>query len=254
MSEILGPFDVAVRLLARRPLQILGRYAVVSGPLLAASMEWVSAVSLERRGGLGAASLLVAGGMVWRWWWMPLLQTYVMREIGSRVVSVDRKRAACGFLVRAHAEVLAVLLALLVVPGVLALHAAWLVGPTLSASDRPAWREVRELVSGLPARSSDCLRRALVVAWLGLAGIISAVGFLSLLLSTVLPSLLGIDTTGLALSTGSVAWLLSAVIIALAVLDLIAHTAGVVLARRLSEDQTGSDLRTRLAALAGARA
>lgn len=254
-SEIgsgLASLDRAVEVIRRHWGGILSRYALASGPMVWAGWLWIDAVVAQDRRGLGPASLAVTVALVWRWAGLSFVQAWVMRRTGGAAAGPVWPRLWAIVLTRLYANLAIVWGGLVVLPGVWGLYGSGMAGPILIQRRRRAWAAMREL-GGLMFASLGVLWRHLsAVSGLFLVVVLNTVVIQWLVVNTVLPSLVGLDTADLRLSMAGAAWWISTFFLLWLGFDLYWAVACVLLLDQLQARRTGSDLSGRLAAMEGA--
>lgn len=243
---VLDALDGAMVFIRAHAGEMVLRYLLVSGPLILASLFWIEAVALEDRRGVRWVSLLVMLGVVWRWGVAGWLQAWVMRSVGMRRVSRPGQRALASVIARLYAHVGTVWLGLLVLPALLCTVLLGVVSPLLMREQGAAWPIIRRglvqiyLSLGVVSGQLSLVFLLFVLVW------INALTGQSLMVETVLPSLLGLDTADLRLWMVSLPWQLGMLLMLMLVFDGYWMVVGVMVADQLQARRSGSDLDRRL--------
>jgi hypothetical protein len=162
-----------------------------------------------------------------------------------------RRRLVGILLVRLYANVVLTWGGVLILPSFYALFAGSFAAPMLLEREGPLLGEARRVL-GLVHHAAGRLTLVLIaLTALGLALVVAVRTAHYAVIAVVLPSLLGMDTTGAVLTVQSVSWKLSVLYFIFVFLDFFWTVAAVFLYYDSQSRRTGSDLRARLQRLTG---
>lgn len=240
-----GSLDLASAYLRAAGLGVVARYLVATGPLLLAGWMWIDVVAAEDRQGVAGASTLVVGGLIWRWAGLVWVQAAVMRDIGIRT-ELSAGRVATAVLGRLASHVMMGWGGVAILPALLGFYFSSFVTVML-LDPKHGTGAALKVTGGLVWNNLGQLWKLATVKFvLFFMGLLSAALVQALLLWTVLPSILGMDTTDLQLAARGVAWWLSLGFLTWAVFDLFWSVASVFEFEQLQARRTGGDLNARL--------
>ncbi|MEM7624130.1 MAG: hypothetical protein AAF333_00730 [Planctomycetota bacterium] len=208
-------------------------------------------MSAEDRRALPWMSVLVCGAMLWRWAGLAWVQAHVMRDIGMKV-RWSWSRVGAIVASRLIAHIVLIWGSFLVVPGLVAFYFSGYVSVAVLKAERGGVSEaVKSSLVMVWCNVGRLAKSSVGLGVLFLLGLASLVLVQVMLIWTVLPSLLGIDTTDLRLATSGVAWWISLFFLGWITFDLFWTVAGVFEFNELRARRTGGDLTARLRRLSG---
>lgn len=247
---VMHPLDLAAASLRRRGAAAAGLYAWSIAPLLAAGWLWIDAASAQDRAGLREASWLVVAAMVWRWTWLVPMQARVMRDAGVEVRCTPGRWATAVF-ARLGAHAMLAWGSLLILPGLIGFYAGSFVTVLLLRA-RPEEAVGSAVLGALGMAWANLValwKHTIALLALSLVWALTVLLVTLLMVGTLLPSLLGIDTTDVQLAMRGPAWWLSLGILGFVLLDLFWQVAAVFTVLQLDARRHGGDLRGRIATL-----
>lgn len=244
--------DASAAYLRHRGQAVIGWYLVAIGPLLLAAWWWIGSVASGDRLSLGPASVAITLAMLWRWAWLVKVHQQVMRDVGM----IDRKLNT-GLVVqivlfRLIAHVGMGWGALLILPGVWSFYLSAFITPVMLMTDKPAASALRYTLGLITQHLRLLVRHGCMLTLLALLTLLAMGVSQAFLTSTVLPSLLGVDASDLAITLSSSVWWMFMGLMVMLAFDLYWSVGSVLLLQQLEARQTGADLRARLGALAEA--
>lgn len=248
----LPPFDGAVALLRRQWDWLLPWYVLAMGPWVAAAWLIFDAVAAQDRAALLIPSALLVLATVWRWLGLATIQQRVLAEMRGGEVQPMQRRWLPMLVLRMWGCFLFTWGGCLIVLPLWGMFISAFAAPALLEDDK-RWQRSSEQMFSLINRSLPMLGRASAVLgllWMWLA--VAAFGSQFLLAYVLLPSLLGVDTTGWQLTMRSWTWVFSTLLLVSLAIDLYWTVASVLLLDHLRTRRTGSDLTLRLKAMEAA--
>ena len=187
---------------------------------------------------------------LWRWTWIAKLQQIVQQDLRSQAVAVFWRRVPSILLVRLLACVgLTWGIVLACVPAYYGLFVGSFAAPLLLESDDASLRRVRLSIRWIHHSGKRLFR--ILLSMICIIGLLIVATFASqfVLARTVLPTLLGIDTTELNLTLDSWAWRLSLFYFVYLLVDGFWSVAAVMVYYDSQSRRTATDLQARLKVL-----
>lgn len=244
-----APLDVALEYLRRRLDRVLGLYVIAAAPMTLVMLRVIDAVTAEHRRGIGPACLLLSIATVWRWVWQAAIQRRVQQELRGEPPRPLRPHLLSIIWLRLVSNLLVTWGGLLVLPSIYGLILSGFAAPVvLERGDGPV-KALATAMGWVHRNIKRTTRITAVLSVLSLLGLLGIVGLHVMLLGTVLPSLLGIDTATVRLTVSGLAWWMSVGWFAFLVFDLYWTVASVMIFYDLQSTRLGTDLARRLASL-----
>jgi hypothetical protein len=256
--QIQGPMtyalDAAGEYLRVRGLRLAPVYLLGMLPFSVAILFLIDAIGAEHHSGTMWWCMGLVVALVWRWCFLARVQQCVQRELQARAGLPLFTRLPWILLFRLYANVALTWGSMLLVPSFYAFFAGSFAAPVLLEREGPAPREIGRML-GWVHHSAGRLSRA-VISLTVFSLIMALVVYIvqRAIVNFVLPSLLGMDATGMELTMRGWTWLLSWLYFLFLALDFAWTVAAVFLYYDSQSRRTGSDLRARLQALAGGEA
>ena len=245
----LRPLDAGVRYIRANLGSMLPMCVLTFAPLVAAMWLAINAITAEDRAALPIACVAITFGLIWRWMGQAAIQRRVQADLEGSPRRSVRSRGLAIITIRMLAVMSMTWAGPLFFPAYYGFFVVAFIVPALLASDRPA---AVELIQTLKITTSAVgLLARLSFAMLGLMAL-AFIGFVTLvwvMVSTVLPSLLGFDTADLALTLSSSAWTFTMLFVLIASFDIFWTVASVFVLYELESRRLGQDLQAQLIAL-----
>ncbi|MFA9479893.1 hypothetical protein ACERK3_16540 [Phycisphaerales bacterium AB-hyl4] len=248
-GSALSPLDAAAALVRERGSELLPIYVLAVIPLTAAAWVAIDAVTAEDRSALPLAAGLLAGSLLWRWAWLSVLQQRVQVSLRGRLPTSLRRRWAGVLGIRLVAATLMTWGLFLFMLPVVGLLLGSFITPALLEGDQrtlPTAGQLLRWLGGAVGRVSRVLTAVVVMGLVLLVGVMVLQWFVVML---VLPSLLGIETTDLALTMESPVWWMGSVFAVWLMMDFFWTIAAVLVYYDVQAKRLGSDLHWRLVRL-----
>jgi|GEM_PF-5729866 len=227
------------------------QYAMAVAPLTVAFWLWVDAISAQDRADAKTISWLILVALIWRWIGVAWFQTNVACRLAGTTApsrSVFIRRLPHFLLARLTAHTTMVVGSLLIVPGLWGFYACVFTAP-ITYAQSPLTNAVHTTGQALKLGKSNtyALFKHSGIFTLWCLVVTGGLILTSLILvHTILPNLLGIDTSMAAVSMGSAVWLMFVGFVVFCFVDLFFSVAAVFFLRQLQAKKTGQDLVTRL--------
>jgi hypothetical protein len=246
-----APLDAAARYVRVRGLRVLPAYVLGMIPMSVLALLLIDALSAQHRSVVAGCCAALVPATLWRWGWLARVQQIVQQDTQARPGLPLGPRLAGILLVRLYANVALTWGGALIFPSFYGLFAGSFAAPLRLERDGPLLGETWRML-GLVHHAAGRLTCVLAaVAALGLALAVAILTAHYVVVGLILPSVLGVDTTGAILTMGSISWKLSVLYFLFLFLDYSWTIAAVFLYYDSQSRRTGSDLRARLHLLTG---
>lgn len=248
-SPAVASLNAAVELLRSSPLEYFGRYTLAILPLSVSVLLMLEVVDAEERSAIPGVSMIVVGALIWRAILANSLQRSVFDSIQNQPSTLTLNDHFVLTVSRVNATALGLALSWLIVPAFIMVSVEALL---LSSRFRDkeqgkpsAWRALSVVVRHprVQAVYGLSIGFVLFVLYVGVLSLVVTVG------GTLLPSLLGIDTTDFQLAMQSAVWFLGVLFICGMVVDLLTLVSGPILFSLLAQHESGADLLARIRGL-----
>lgn len=243
------PLDQALEYLLASPGRVLPGYVLAMAPFTLCVLWLVDVVSALD----SAAMPLVAAALTLATFWRWIVQAWVQRRIQNDLRGQPplplRGRIASILLLRLYANFLLTWGGLLIVLPIPGLFLSGFATPLMLEREGPTSARIAEGFKLLASRRR-LLPLALALSAISVWAIVAVVAVHLLLLKTLLPQFLGIDTSELTVTLTGGAWLISVSYFLFIALDLYWTVASVFLFYDLLSRRLGTDLLRRVQTLA----
>jgi len=242
----LAPLDMGAEYLRLRLFRVLPLYLLAMAPFTVAMFFLIDIISARHRSALAGACFFLALTTLWRWVGLAALQRRVQHDVSGSAPSPLRKRLFGILLTRLYAAIALTWGSFLVLPGLYGFFLAVFTTPALLEGETPALLEIKKTLS-LIHRSLWRLMRCTTALSVAVIIVLFNLIFLQVdLVNTILPSILGINVTDLALTMSNLAWFLVLGYALFLMFDFYWNVSSVMLYYDLQARRLGSDLRLRL--------
>jgi len=250
-----APLDAAAEYIRVRIDRVLPMYTLAMAPQAVVVFWLINAIAGERRSLIPQYSLYLVLATLWRWIWLAKLQQQVQQDLraGQRVRFWSRIGAI--ILVRLYANLAITWGSLLLgVPAFYGLFVGSFAAPMMLEDSSPAHLRVRQTLSWVQHSGKRLMRVLTVMSAIAVLLLIAIFASQIMLAETVLPSLLGINTTDLNVTLDSWSWRLGILYFVFLLIDLFWTVASVTLYYDTQSRRMATDLRARMVILAEASA
>lgn len=245
------PMDAAMDYVLDHLWRLLGPYLVAMAPYSAVVLLAIDVVTSQHRAAVGGVCALLVVATLWRWIWIGVVQRRIQQDVrGDEPLGLLRRLGPL-IVVRIVVHATMVWGSVLVLPAFFGLFLSGFVTPMLLERQRHTWVQVRNTLSWILTASSRLTRVSLAFVVIALLLAVSVFVVQALLVHTVLPSLLGFNSADLALTLGSLPWVLCVCYFLFVVLDFYWCVLSVILFYTLQTRRLGTDLRAQLRSLKG---
>ncbi|MBI4585992.1 MAG: hypothetical protein HY717_18435 [Planctomycetes bacterium] len=233
---------------------MLPLYLAAMAPYSAAMLFVIDAISTQHRSALPFWSALLTLATLWRWLWLPAVQRRVQEDVRGEPTLPLGKHLAKILLIKAGASFAILWGGLIVIPAFYGFFLSAFAAPALLESGGGMFREVKRALLWIhhSARRFAGVSLALTVAFMA-AGL-GAFLLQLVMISTLLPSLLGLEAADLSLTLRSWSWFLCLAYLLFVLFDYYWTVASVMVFYDAQSRQLGSDLRLRLGTIQGREA
>jgi hypothetical protein len=242
-----APLDAALEYLRARVGRVLPTYVLAMAPHAVVTVLLIDAVVGGQRSPIAALCLWLTAATVWRWAWLARLQYDVQRDLREATQARFWARLPAVLLVRLCANVAITWGSIAFgVPAFVGLFIGGFAAPLLLENAQPVLPRLRACASWTFHAGRRLMRVTLIMSIVTLIGIVAAFASQAVLVNTILPSLLGLDTADLNVTMDSWAWRLRVLYALFLALDAYWTVACVFLYYDSQSRRTATDLRVRL--------
>lgn len=250
LMQIQGPvthsLDGALEYLRARGLRLLPSYVVAVLPLSIGALFLIDAISAEHRSGIFAWCWWLVPATLWRWAWLARVQQSVQRDLQARPGLPLRRRLLWILVIRLYAIVALTWGSMLILPSFYGFFGGSFTAPLLLERDGAAPREIWRMLGWVHHSAARLVRALLSLSLFTTITILAVYITQRVLVEIVLPSLLGVESSGIDLTIRSWTWLLCWLYFLFLAIDFGWTVAAVFLYYDSQSRRTGSDLRARM--------
>jgi len=248
-QSALGPMDAACGYIRARFWRLLLTYLLLMIPYSAVMLMLVDIVTSEYRARVSEACFYLTLATFWRWIGQAKMQADILRDSGMNEVTLALKHLFAYLVMRLLANFLLVWLGILIVPIYYGLYLAGFAAPALLQHKDSGWTIFKRTFSQMH-QNADRLSKVLGVTkllfWFLL---LFAIVIQGLLVATLFPSLLGIDTADAQLTFGGFPWVICGFYFVFLIVDFYWTVLCAILYDALQARRRGFDLVKRIDAL-----
>ena len=248
-ASALFPLDLAQEYTRTHLARVLPAYLVAMAPFSAAMWYTIDVVTSQHRSALPSACVLLVAATLWRWAWLAVVQRRVQEDVRGEPPLPVRRRLGAILLARLYGAAAIFWGSFIVIPALYGFFVSAFVTPVLLEGDGPVFPELKR-AAGMVHRATGRLARMTgALSLLALFAFLNVWVLQILMLTTLLPALLGLDVADLTLTMSSMGWFLFLLYGLFLCFDLYWTVASVMVFYHLQARRLGSDLRSRLQTL-----
>lgn len=244
-----APLDAAVEYLRVRGARVFPLYVLAMAPH-AIVVKWLlDAIVAEQRDALSGWCALLTLATVWRWIWLARIQAMVQSDLGVLPPRPERefwKRLIPILQVRLVSNIAVTWGGLIVFPAFYGLFIGSFAAPLFLENPGPVLPNLGKSISWIHNSTRRLMRITLAMTIVAVLILVAAFVAQLLLTSTVLPSLLGLDTADLGVTLNSWAWRLTVFYFLFLILDGYWTVASVLIYYDSQSRRLATDLKSRL--------
>ena len=250
-SPALRPLDDAVEYIRSNGARVFPLYVAAVVPMTLSMLMLLDIVSTGRYSALPEGCMLLAAATVWKWIWSAIAQARVQASLSGRPGSGVRGMMTYIITLKLGAGIAMLWGSFMVLPAIYGFFLTGMAAPVLLDTGR----SIPDSVQWVTGWIGDSMHGALkIIAAITLLFLVAYLGVTMLQLMvtyTIMPSLLGMDSTELSLTIWSSAWQMAVLYMLFLVFDFFWMVAAVLLYHDIQSRRTGADLSQRLTALGG---
>jgi hypothetical protein len=243
------PLDAAVEYIRHHGLRLLPLYLISMAPISIIALFLIDAITAQHRSVLSAWCWALVPATLWRWVWLAKIQQLIQRDLQSRPGLRLRSRLLWILVARLYANVAFTWGSFIIAPSFYGLFAGSFAAPLLLERDGPLLRESFQVLRWIHHSAGRLMRVSIALSFLMLILTLAAFIVQYILVQTVLPGFLDVDTTSLGITMSSTAWRLTLLYFVTLLFDFFWTVASVFLYYDSQSRRTGSDLRARMSTL-----
>lgn len=242
-----APLDAAVDYVVRRPERVLPVYAIAMLPFSVVVVLLIDAITGEQRSRLETYCVYLVAATVWRWIGLTLLQDRVQRDLQGRRGARFWSRICQILMLRCFANGALTWGSILAgLPAFYGLFVGSFAAPLMLDNSDPTAARLKDILSWIHHSVWRLCKMVFVVTFLAGWLMVAILMSQRILVQTVLPSLMGMDTADLAVTISSWAWFLSVLYFVFLVIDLFWSVASVFIYYESQSRRMATDLQLRL--------